>query len=286
MVAGVTLFTAAAAPAAAQDSVPRNEAPVKTDAANFTVDLPYATDHYPGDQNQENASMEYNVVGSEAFTDLGAEEGIFIHYSIIDANWIDHSRCDTANTRIFGIDRGNNNSGTQVNEDLVAHQRNTDFRTNGTTIGFYDWNDFAGDPPYMAPEDAIVRAVGAGSQDGPCLTMPSEPGWYQVQWFINGTVADNGPNEQPSENAEEIGFKLQSNYFYVCECANETEAREQLGPPPNETDSPSAGDYANQDGVIETDGLRDGIDDWRSGDIDTTLLRDVIGFWRSSEVVS
>lgn len=40
--------------------------------------------------------------------------------------------------------------------------------------------------------------------------------------------------------------------------------------------------YADSDGVVQTDGLRDAIDDWRAGKIDTDLLRDVITTWRSS----
>jgi|GEM_PF-867650 len=239
MVTGVTLFAAAAAPAAAQDSVTRDEAPDKTDAANFTVNLPYATDHYPGDQNEQNGSIEYYAVGSEAFNEVGAEEGVWFNYIIIDAQWIDYSACDIPNTKAFGIDRDSNLAGTQFDEDLVQKQRNTNFLDDGIEIKFYDFSDFAGDPPYMAPEDQVVAAQGAGSQAGTCLTMTSEPGWYQLQAFLNGTVADNGPDEEPSDSAEEKGLRLQSNYIYVCECDNEQQAREQLGPPPNEDPDPT-----------------------------------------------
>jgi len=239
MVTGVTLFAAAAAPAAAQDSVTRDEAPDKTDAANFTVNLPYATDHYPGDQNEQNGSIEYYAVGSQAFNEVGAEEGVWFNYIIIDAQWIDYSACDIPNTKAFGIDRDSNLAGTQFDEDLVQKQRNTNFLDDGIEIKFYDFSDFAGDPPYMAPEDQVVAAQGAGSQAGTCLTMTSEPGWYQLQAFLNGTVADNGPDEEPSDSAEEKGLRLQSNYLYVCDCDSEQEAREQLGPPPNEDDSGS-----------------------------------------------
>ncbi|WP_178915413.1 PGF-CTERM sorting domain-containing protein [Natronomonas gomsonensis] len=239
MVAGVTLLAAAAGPAAAQDSVTRDEAPDKTDAANFTVNLPFATDHYPGDQNEENGSIEYYAVGSEAFNEVGAEEGVWFNYIIIDAQWIDYSACDIPNTKAFGIDRDSSLSGTQFDEDLVQKQRNTNFLDDGIEIKFYDFSDFSGDPPYMAPEDQVVAAQGAGSQDGTCLTMTSEPGWYRLQAFLNGTVADNGPDEEPSEDAEEKGLRLQSNYLYVCECDNEEEAREQLGPPPNEDPDPT-----------------------------------------------
>lgn len=51
-------------------------------------------------------------------------------------------------------------------------------------------------------------------------------------------------------------------------------------------DSPSVTDYADPEtGIVETEGLRDAIDDWRAGDIDTDLLRDVIDAWRSGDPV-
>ena len=51
------------------------------------------------------------------------------------------------------------------------------------------------------------------------------------------------------------------------------------------SDSGSIADYTDDDGVVDTSGLRDAIDDWRSGDADTDLLRDVIDAWRSGEPV-
>jgi len=43
--------------------------------------------------------------------------------------------------------------------------------------------------------------------------------------------------------------------------------------------------YANDDGVVTGDGLRQCIDDWRDGDVRTGLLREVIDAWRSGEPV-
>ncbi|MEF8812556.1 MAG: PPC domain-containing protein [Halovenus sp.] len=43
--------------------------------------------------------------------------------------------------------------------------------------------------------------------------------------------------------------------------------------------------YANEEGVVDTEGLRDAIDDWRSDEIDTGLLRDAIGAWRTGDRV-
>lgn len=44
-------------------------------------------------------------------------------------------------------------------------------------------------------------------------------------------------------------------------------------------------EYTEEDGTVQTDGLRDAIDDWREGDTDTDLLRDVIDLWRSGEQI-
>lgn len=45
------------------------------------------------------------------------------------------------------------------------------------------------------------------------------------------------------------------------------------------------GQYTNEEGIVDTDGLRDAIDDWRAGEIETDLLRAVIDAWRSGEPV-
>ena len=43
--------------------------------------------------------------------------------------------------------------------------------------------------------------------------------------------------------------------------------------------------YANEEGVIDTDGLRAAVDDWRTDDLETAQLRTVIDAWRSGEPV-
>ena len=58
-----------------------------------------------------------------------------------------------------------------------------------------------------------------------------------------------------------------------------------VGDPVVVTEELSLEEYANDDGIVDTDGLRDAIDDWRGGDIDTDLLRDVIDYWRSGDTV-
>jgi archaellum component FlaF (FlaF/FlaG flagellin family) len=53
----------------------------------------------------------------------------------------------------------------------------------------------------------------------------------------------------------------------------------------NVTVNQTVSDYANDDGVVDTTGLRGGINDWREGDTATDLLRDVIDAWRSGDSV-
>jgi hypothetical protein len=43
--------------------------------------------------------------------------------------------------------------------------------------------------------------------------------------------------------------------------------------------------YTDASGVVDTDGLRRAVDDWRGGEIDTDLLRNVIEYWRSGDPV-
>ena len=50
-------------------------------------------------------------------------------------------------------------------------------------------------------------------------------------------------------------------------------------------EEPSVADYANEEGIIDTDGLREAASDWRTGEIDTELLREVVDYWRTGDPV-
>lgn len=43
--------------------------------------------------------------------------------------------------------------------------------------------------------------------------------------------------------------------------------------------------YANESGIVTSNGLRESVDDWRTGDIGTGLLRDIVDAWRIGEPV-
>jgi len=226
---------------------------------DFRINLPERTDHYPGNHpvhsgsNGHNASIEYFAAGSDAFRELGATEGIWMDFIEVGAPWIDYSECDvTQNTKVFGIDKGNNNEGTKIDQDLVEHRKGSVLGAGGLTITFFDWGDLSGDPPYLSPADAVVAAQGTGSNAGPCLKMTSDPGWYQLRGFTNGTIAseckEEGNSDCEPQTKERRGLNLFSNYVYICECDNEQQARSQLGPPPNEDDGSGSGSGGGDSG--------------------------------------
>lgn len=194
------------------------------DGGNYTVVLPDDTDHLPGDQNKENASMQNFAAAGNRFEIDGAPNGFeTLDFLKTGSQEIDYSQCGSSNTAVFGIDRGNNNSGTKTDVDLLQHMKKSEFKENGIEVTFYGEEDTFGDPTHTNPEDAIIAVQGAGSSGGPCFTMPSEPGWYQVSGYIEGTT----------EDGETVRVQSNSHYFPICDgCHDEEYAYEELGSPP------------------------------------------------------
>lgn len=52
-----------------------------------------------------------------------------------------------------------------------------------------------------------------------------------------------------------------------------------------EPDEPSIDDYTNDDNIVDTQGLRDAIDDWRDGTIDDDKLDAVTSAWKGGEQI-
>jgi hypothetical protein len=128
--------------------------------------------------------------------------------------------CGAGNAEVFGIDRGNDDPGTEVDRSLFSSIKSTKVTEDVFRAEFYDQGDFGGSPPTFSEGDELV------GKTTDCIDTPDEPGWYQVQ----STIASKDGN-----------FEARSHHFYVCDCANEQAAREQLGPPPSEpTPTPTA----------------------------------------------
>lgn len=52
-----------------------------------------------------------------------------------------------------------------------------------------------------------------------------------------------------------------------------------------EVDDPSVEEYAEQDGIVRLNGLRQAIQDWREATISANLLEEVTGAWRTQEEI-
>lgn len=191
---------------------------------NYTVHLPDDSDHQTGDQNGPSASIWHLAAMADGFDDTPSQKGFEkASFLTIGSDEIDFSNCGTSNTAAFGLDRGNDDSGTTTDQDLLRHREDSQFNPDGIVVDFFDEDDFAGETVDINAEDQIVAV------QNDCYEMPPEPGWYQIFGSLNGTGYDGS----------EFEISLESHYFYVCNCEDEAEARERLGPPPSEQGSGS-----------------------------------------------
>ena len=130
------------------------------------------------------------------------------------------SGCGASNGKAFGVDRNNDDPGTETDESFTKNVKSTKVTEDVFEADFYDEDDFGGSPPTLNAGDQFVNHVTG------CIDTPDDPGWYQLQ---STTAGQDGE------------IQASSHYFYVCDCSNEQEAREQLGPPPSEdTPTPTA----------------------------------------------
>lgn len=186
--------------------------------ANFTVYPQENADRHP---DTTEATYVMSSAGADAFeTDTGLE---IVDYYWLQSQQADFSSCAPDDARVFGIDRGNNNTGTQVDESLLQHMKTYNVGQNRITLDLYGPDDFGGDTINLYTPDATVAVL------GDCVKNTGEPGWYQFTGFVNGTTYEG--------NYEEV--KLTSHYFWIGDFENEEEARAELGPPPS-TDDGSA----------------------------------------------
>ena len=225
MVAAVTVVGAGALVVGTQEAAAAHDSD-----ANYTVTLPNEDDHLPGDQNPEGASIEHDAAGGEAFTDIAPDGFETFDRLELQSDHVDFSACSSENTAVFGVDRGDNNTGTQTDDSLLEHMKSSTFREDSLEVVFYDEGDLGGNPTHLEPEDAIVALQGAGSSGGPCFTMPTEPGWYQISGTLEGT----------NHEGESVTIAAESHYFPICEgCHDEATAEEKLGPAPSRDGSGS-----------------------------------------------
>lgn len=200
-------FAAATAstPGDAPEPTTKNHPP--SEGANFTVE---PDDHSPGTQTA------YNML-SKGEGPWGDSQGLrTVDYYKITTQATKFKDCSPDNARAFGIDRDNDEAGTHTDEPLLDHMKSYSVSGRVITVNLYNESDAFGNPTYLNRSDeTVARLVG-------CVVTPEQPGWYQFTGYVNGTNYQGQFQE----------VQLYSKYFYVCDCENRQEARQQLGPAP------------------------------------------------------
>ncbi|WP_254832265.1 hypothetical protein [Haloglomus salinum] len=190
--------------------------------SNYTVALPNQADHYPGTQGGA-ASIWHLAAGGDSFEATSSPKGLKRMDTLTISNQdIVFGGCTTEDTAAFGLDYGNNNTGTRTDEGLLQHRQTSSFKQHAIFVNFFGPDSIAGSPVRYNAIDQIV----AVQQD--CYEMPSEPGWYQISARINGTGYNGNYIDSKDQGT------IRSHYFYICDCQSEQEAREKLGPPPSD----------------------------------------------------
>jgi PGF-CTERM protein len=197
-----------------------------------------AGDHYQDIEYDEDTDYIIEFPGNRT---PGSESADVIERggSPIDVRTLDTARlftplnaddCADADIRTFGIDRGNDDEGAKTDEPLVDNYKDDyedEVRVDNPPLGlpyeiwadFWDEEDFQDGTELSSDDEIILYREG-------CYTLPDEAGWYRAVAMLNGT----GPDGEYKE-----GW-VKSDYFWIGNYENESEAREELGPPPSERD--------------------------------------------------
>ncbi|PSQ18671.1 hypothetical protein BRD02_00105 [Halobacteriales archaeon QS_8_69_73] len=176
--------------------------------ANYTV-VPL------GDRSPGATEVEYGqLVVSTAGVDLATLERTTAVYEA--GSW---ENCGPQDGETFGVDRGATRDGYEVDESLEDNVKTFSAGEDVFEVEFNSEDDI-GASTYLDDGDEVISVA-------ECIDNPDEPGWYRISGTTTG-VTDDG---------ERVTFGSDSHYFYICDCEDESEARQQLGPPPSEPQS-------------------------------------------------
>lgn len=161
-----------------------------------------------------------NKNGAAEHYALGLTEDIRLHWIVVTSKEFDFSTCEAGDTNAFGVDRGNDDAGTKTDVSLLTSYKSYTSTPNQIQIAYYKEDALAGSPIRINVEDQIV------AKQSNCYNNPTEAGWYRVSGMINGSTK--------MDTNTDYTIQAGTQYIYVCECSSREEAREKLGPPPNE----------------------------------------------------
>lgn len=183
------------------------------------------------------------------------------------------SHCDTQDVYALGVDRGNDDPGTNYDEDLVQSLLENGDSERGpgddpaqmTTNDDWDhrqftWLDLAGEDDFQptmnlnqdGTADESILAVDS------CVEMP-EAGWHRTFGMLNGTIEQfHGDRDSVTIDGEEHqeGDRFQiwesSLWYPVCECEESRHVAMRLDPPPGPMTPGSEGGVYHPNGTIES----------------------------------
>ena len=217
----LALLTAAVAPsvalAAQQDYEVAEHREGRVDPGredDETQQFPINLTFYPVDHSPGVTGGSFEVFAS------GLTEDMTVHWVVLETGGFDVGTCQATDASAFGIDRGNDGSGTATDESLLTAYRSYTSTPDGFFIEFYKESALAGEPVVATTADQVV------ARQNNCVSNPTEPGWYRVTGYLNGSTKD--------DTTTDYTIYATSRYTYVCDCESREEAEQKLGPPPNE----------------------------------------------------
>jgi hypothetical protein len=111
---------------------------------------------------------------------------------------------------------------------------------------------------------------------GPVTNTESRSGWTNVSLSVNGQSVETQIVSLAANETGTVSFEyvFAENGTHTVQVGNGTSASLTV------EDTPSVGDYQDEDGAVTVGSLRAAIEDWRADGIGVGLLRAVISAWR------
>ena len=203
------------------------------EGSNFTYTPLSADDREPGASDTRVGQIGQAAAGVD--TDL--ETLLRLRAVWRAGSW---ESCGPGSAEEFGIDRGSDNEPYTVDEGLTDNVKSFSAGEDGFESRFYD-EDELGESVHLNSEDRIFSVI-------ECPKNPPEAGWHRIDAAsVKGRTA----------GGEVVTYEDHSHWFWICDCRNEAEARDRLGPPPSEpaetpTLTPTATERSTADGEPST----------------------------------
>jgi PGF-CTERM protein len=160
---------------------------------------------------------------------VGFSENIRMHWNVVRQEDFRWDTCTSTDATAFGIDRGNDDPGTETDQSLLNAYRSVTYTQDGIYVQFFKEDSLGGSPVNITVNDQIVSRVTN------CLQNPDDPGWYRLTGYINGSTQMDANTDYTIYGA--------AKYVYICEnCDSRQDAVEKLGPPP--TTCPPTDEFA------------------------------------------